>query len=116
LAVLLIIASFAKLAWEGAIFRHLSSKTYSMEKRSAMLMTNHLVNATRLRYGAGLLGGVLLPVFLYSMSQATIIGTPEIAKMLYVAIAIFILTLIGELSERFLFFSAIVSKKMPGDV
>ncbi|WDE98158.1 dimethyl sulfoxide reductase anchor subunit [Lentisphaera profundi] len=116
LAILLIIASFAKMAWEGSIFRHLKSKTYSMEKRSAMLMTNHLLVATRLRYLAGFFGGVLLPIFLYSMSQKPIIELNHLMNMFLVAIGIFILTLVGELSERFLFFSAIVSKKMPGDV
>ncbi|MDD7984207.1 dimethyl sulfoxide reductase anchor subunit [Lentisphaera marina] len=116
LAILIIIASFAKMAWEGAIFRHLKSKTYSMEKRSAMLMTNHLLTATRLRYLAGFVGGVVLPLFLYNMSQEQSIELRQLMHMLWVAGGIFVLTLVGELSERFLFFAAIVSKKMPGDV
>ena len=116
LAILIVIASFAKMAWEGAIFRHLKSKTYSMEKRSAMLMTNHLLTATRLRYLTGFVGGVLLPIFLYSMSQENTVGLQHLMNMLLVAGGIFVLTLVGELSERFLFFAAIVSKKMPGDV
>ncbi|WP_162026348.1 hypothetical protein [Lentisphaera araneosa] len=116
MAILIVIASFAKMAWEGAIFRHLKSKTYSMEKRSAMLMTNHLLTATRLRYLTGFVGGVLLPMFLYSMSQENLVGLGHLQNMLLVAGGIFVLTLVGELSERFLFFAAIVSKKMPGDV
>jgi formate dehydrogenase iron-sulfur subunit len=116
LAILLIIASISKLAWEGSIFRHLKSKTYSMEKRSAMLMTNHLVMATRLRYAAGLIGGVVLPFVLYNLTQKTLINLVDLKGMFIVTTLIFTLTLLGELCERYLFFAAIVSKKMPGDV
>ena len=116
IAILLIMASLAKLAWEGSIFRHLKSKTYSMEKRSAMLMTNHLATATRLRYGLGLIGGIVLPIILYAQSQKAGIELADLNGMMIVTALIFTLTLVGELCERYLFFTAIVSKKMPGDV
>ena len=81
-----------------------------------MLMTNHLVMATRLRYAAGLIGGVVSPFILYNLSQKAVINLVDLKGMFIVATIIFTLTLLGELCERYLFFAAIVSKKMPGDV
>ena len=103
----------AKLAWEASIFRHLNDTTYSMAKRSALLMKNHLMIQTRLRYICGLVGGVVLPLFIYKMSQNEM--TPDnLINLVILAIVSLVISLVGEFLERFLFFAAGVSKKMPG--
>ena len=103
----------AKLAWEASIFRHLNDTTYSMAKRSALLMKHHLMIQTRLRYIFGLVGGVVLPLFIYKMSQNEM--TPDnLRNLVILAIVSLVISLVGEFLERFLFFAAGVSKKMPG--
>ena len=113
LSLLLFCSYLGKLTWEASIFRHLKDPTYSMSKRSALLMVNHLVTATRLRYGLGLIGGIVLPIIIYIMAS----GQFEEKSMFFLFIlsaASFLLCLAAEFCERFLFFSAVVSKKMPG--
>jgi formate dehydrogenase iron-sulfur subunit len=115
LSLLLFCTCSGKLLWEASIFRHLKDPTYSMSKRSALLMLNHLSTVTRLRYLFGLLGGVGLPILIYMMSKGEV--TDEgFFYMLILSSASFVFALLGEFCERYLFFSAVVSKKMPGGV
>jgi formate dehydrogenase iron-sulfur subunit len=116
LSLLMIFAFTAKLLWEASIFRHLKDQTYSMFKRSALVMVNHLPIATKLRYACGLLGGVVLPILIYVISVEVPPSENHLYLMFNLSIASFILALFGEFCERFLFFAAVVSKKMPGGV
>lgn len=112
LALLMVVAFSAKLAWEAMIFRHLKTPTYSMFKRSALLMVNHLSMATKMRFAFGVFGGVILPLIIYFSSMSKSATSSPV--VLYMAIGSFIFALAGELCERFLFFAAVVSKRMPG--
>lgn len=114
LSLLMVVAFTAKLTWEATIFRHLNTPTYSMFKRSALLMKNHLSLATKVRYFFGTIGGVIIPSVIYFATVQAQQGSSSF--ILVLAVASFVFALIGEFCERFLFFAAVVSKKMPGGV
>ena len=76
-------------------------------------MKNHLLTATRLRYLCGLIGGVILPLVIYLTASSKSAGD-NLNILLILSCTSFLFALIGEFAERFLFFAAEVSKKMPG--
>ena len=84
-----------------------------MLKRSALLMVRDLRRVTLARFICGALGGVLLPVLavLLIAPRVSAAAAPLLGAL---TVAIFLLSLAGELSERYLFFSAAPSSKMPG--
>ncbi len=101
-----------KLLFEAWTLRHLSDKHHTLLKRTAILMVGELRGATAVRFAAGLLGGVLLPLL---MAGGQFQGSA--AAMICTTIAaVFVLTLIGELLERYLFFTSVVAPKMPGSI
>lgn len=113
LSLLMAVAFAGKILWEATIFRHLKDPTYSVYKRSALIMKNHLLTATRLRYMLGVAGGIVLPMMIYLVSSTK--GTEvNMNFLMTLSLISFVFALAGELLERFLFFSAVVSKKMPG--
>ena len=82
-----------------------------MERRLAALMTDQLAGLTLARLALGLLGGVLLPWALLN-EPATSSGATWFATVA----AVFVLSLIGELLERTLFFMTAVASRMPGAI
>ena len=104
LARALAIVAALKLAYEASIFRHLGSRRHTALKRTAILMRGDLGRVTLARFAAGAIGGVLLPA-LVATGHAGGRG---------VAVVIFVLTLGGELAERWLFFTAASAPRMPG--
>lgn len=105
----LIVVSAAKLLYEASVFRHLGHRQNTPLKRSAMLLVGQLSRATKLRFFAGTLGGIVLPSLLLSSPDVT---NPIFAAT--VALLAFVGCLAGELLERYLFFTAVVAPKMPG--
>jgi DMSO reductase anchor subunit len=103
---LLVGATAVKLAGELAFFRHLRDAQHSERKRSARLMRGPLGAVTWLRFAAGGVGGLVLPLVLVSGVRA------GLAPLLTVAIVVLVLA--GEMLERRLFFSAVASGRMPG--
>ena len=69
----------------------------------AILMANDLEAATRGRFVCGAIGGILLPIFVMSGLQ-------------YAGGAVLVVCLVGELLERYLFFTAVIPPKMPGGI
>jgi formate dehydrogenase iron-sulfur subunit len=116
LALLLIVVSVVKLAWERGVFRHLDgfADDEDLERvdvwppmmRTAMLMASRpLARKMRARFICGALGGVLLPLgFLFGEGNAVL------------AVVVLALCFIGEILERHLFFTAVVAPKMPGGI
>jgi Fe-S-cluster-containing dehydrogenase component/DMSO reductase anchor subunit len=107
LAALVIVAAAGKLAFEHRIFRRLLSEDASGQEplnKSARLLAGELGFSTRTRVACGLIGGILLPA-LYLLTP-----TPTLAAT---ALA---LCVAGELLERYLFFTAVVTRKMPGAI
>lgn len=106
----LIVVTFTKLLFESAAFSHLKDLRTSPLRRSAALMAGELFGATRRRFALGIAGGLLCP--------ALLLLVPDAGEPLLWALAGLMLTfsLAGELHERYLFFTAVVSPKMPGGV
>jgi len=103
LVLTLLIAGAAKLAWEFSVFFHLHDRELTLMKRTALLMRGELKAVTLARYFCGVTGGVILPLIV-SWSDAQ----PALA------LAIMPFCVLGELCERYLFFTAVVPPKMPG--
>jgi Fe-S-cluster-containing dehydrogenase component/DMSO reductase anchor subunit len=104
----------AKLAWEAAIFRHLALARMTPLKRSAWLLTHELSSVTLARFALGLLGGVLMPLFL--LSELPTASTANVIQFTATTGLLFAACLAGELLERYLFFTACASPRMPGAI
>jgi Fe-S-cluster-containing dehydrogenase component/DMSO reductase anchor subunit len=111
----LVALSMAKLAWEAAIFRHLWSRQMTPLKRSAVLMTGDLSNATLARFALGLLGGAILPTMLAG-EAATLAADAELIQFVILMALMFVACLAGELLERYLYFAGCAAPQMPGGI
>jgi DMSO reductase anchor subunit len=101
-----------KLLAEVMIFSWLRAHTFTPLRRTALLMTGDLARVTTARFTAGVLGGLALPALLTLASPS---GTTAFTSLILAAVALMlVLNLVGELLERYLFFSAVVAPKMPG--
>jgi DMSO reductase anchor subunit/ferredoxin len=105
----LIVLTTIKLAWEASILRHLFSRRMTPLRRSALLMAGELSNVTLARFAAGLLGGILMPAFL--LGRTTDGALPQ---FVVTSGLLFVACLTGEMLERYLFFAACASPRMPG--
>lgn len=110
----LMVSSLVKLFFEASVFLHLRDRQVTPLKRSALLMTDDLARVTQLRFGLGILGGLLLPATLFlaetKASHSVTAGSPS----LVVISLMFAALVVAELAERYLFFTAVVAPKMPG--
>ena len=113
-AILVAAATVAKLALELRIFRYLArghaAGGTSLHK-SARLLAGHLAPITRIRIECAVLGGLLSPILI--VCGVALGGIPS-AIMTGIAIAAFLLCIVGEVLERYLFFTAVAPDKMPG--
>jgi hypothetical protein len=112
---LLIVFGIAKLAFDGALLLHLTSRRMTSLKRSALLVSGVLSSVAFARLGLGVLAGIAMPVLLLSQLNdvANIDGDPIIVTTICVT---WLGCLGGELLERYLFFAAVSSPRMPGGV
>ena len=101
----LAIAMTAKLLWELTVFAHLNDREWTDLKRSALLISGVLKRASIPRFVCGAVGGVMLPA---------LVGFGVFPPVF--ATAILPLSLLGELLERCLFFTAVIPPKMPGGI
>jgi hypothetical protein len=102
--------TIVKLTLEAAVFRHLRQDRSSALSRTAQLMTGELSEITTARFLLGLIGGIVLPLAFILQHPAPGIAT------LGVTLWILVFIVGGELLERFLFFTASVSARMPGGI
>lgn len=109
------IATLAKLALEFSAMRWLRHETLTPRKRTAILLTGQLRACAGVRLAAAVVGGLILPMLLLSTTTMTSTGLTDPSLVYIFASALmFVALLIGELSERYLFFAASVAPKMPG--
>ncbi len=106
----LIVISIIKLGFEASIFRYLIRRQNSPLKRSALLMTGELSNVTLARFACGILGGILMPAFLLNHHTQPL----QYLTLSIIAVILFTACLVGELLERYLYFSAVAAPRMPG--
>ena len=110
----LIAAAAVKLLFEAAVFRHLAARSTTSLKRTAWLMTGALSNVTLARFAAGLLGGLAMPALLL-LSRVPAPAGQGLDLVFVVLVGMqFAACLAGELLERYLFFAAVASPRMPG--
>jgi formate dehydrogenase iron-sulfur subunit len=95
----------AKLLWELTVFAHLKDREWTDMKRTALLMSGVLKRAAVPRFVCGALGGVVIPVLVAFGALPPVIAT-----------GILPFALLGELLERYLFFTAVIPPKMPGGI
>jgi DMSO reductase anchor subunit len=100
----------AKLLWEVAGFRHLLERRMTAMRRSAILMIRELPRITLLRFSAGALGGLLMPLCMVTGAA----NTP--GSFAAAVVILFAGCVVGELCERALFFSACAAPRMPGGI
>ncbi len=108
----LIAAAALKLLFEAALFRHLAARSTTSLKRTALLMSGALSQVTAARFAAGVVGGIAMPALV--LTSRTPAGQ-DVMLAPFVAM-LFVACLAGELLERYLFFAAVASPKMPGGV
>ena len=99
--------AFFKLLSEAALYRHLLSPHVTTLGRSARLHIGPLVRVVWGRNIVGIIGGLILPWI--ALSQEGTLSPLLVTTSL-------ILLLIGELWERYLYFAAVASPRMPGAV
>ncbi len=106
----LMICAFVKLAYEASDLLHLLDRHQSPLKRLALLMTGELGGIAIARFALGLLGGIILPwSLLTACSDSHVKWVATVSTM-------FLMSLVGELLERTLFFMTAVAPRMPGAV
>jgi DMSO reductase anchor subunit len=118
LAVILMLAAGLKLAVEASIFRHLRDRRHSIEKRLALLMKGELGRTSAARFLCGVLGGLVLPALglgIAALAERSARPLP-LAPLTVIAGAALVLSLAGELLERYLFFAAAPASRMPGGI
>ena len=101
----LAVATTAKLLWELAVFAHLNDQEWPNMKRTALLMSGVLKRATIARFVCGAVGGILLPALVVFGVFPPVVATGMLP-----------FSLLGELLERYLFFTAVIPPKMPGGI
>src|SRR5690606_13611176 len=99
----LIAASACKLLFDAALLRHLWSRRASPLKRSAQLLVGPLASTSLARFAAGLLGGIVMPLFLWNELARS--DSHGVLLVMTVGV-IFAACLTGELLERYQFFAA----------
>ncbi len=111
----LILFGIAKLAFDTSILRHLVSRRTTSLKRSALLVTGALSTVAFARMGFGVLGGIVMPGMLLGHlgELSSVAANPVIATAICMT---WIACVGGELLERYLFFAAVSSPRMPGGV
>jgi formate dehydrogenase iron-sulfur subunit len=96
------------------VLHHLHDSKLTPLKRTAILLTGELRRVVLLRVILGAAGGILLPGLVLAADMAiSPKDCPPIVSGLALVLLL-LLTLAGELLERYLFFTASVALKMPG--
>ena len=109
----IMVLTVAKLLQELAIFLHLNDTLHSPYRRAAVLMKGTLRRAVLFRFLAAGLGGVAIPGLLLSMGGAPASTLSLVVVSVLVVVGMLALVL-GELLERYLFFTTGVTVRMPG--
>jgi len=110
-ALVLSVVTLFKLGFERGIFAHLVDEETPVQtplNKTARLLAGELNGLVHKRIAFAVIGGVLLPII--ALSQMT--SGSRIHPAL--AIAVLALCVAGEFIERYLFFTAVVTQKMPG--
>jgi Fe-S-cluster-containing dehydrogenase component/DMSO reductase anchor subunit len=104
--ICLIITATIKFGLEASLFKHLKDHDTNPLKKTALISQRIFPKTSLARFGFLLLGGIMLPTFaLINMD----------AYLTIISMSTFFLV-IGELVERYLFFTTVSAPKMPGNI
>ncbi len=113
MALAVLAATIAKLAYDVTLLRHLATYRNSPLKRSARLIIGVLRPYAQARVVTAVVGGILIPLLF--LREAS----PPLAMTWPLTLGVCVMWLgcvAGELMERYLFFAAVSSARMPGGV
>ena len=105
-AVLLVLATVSKLAYEFALFRHTKASDRELWL-SGQLQQRELRQLTMARFALGAAGGMVLPLLTWTAAGSATIST-------VLAITAVLCVVCAEFAERALYFSTVVPLRMPG--
>src|SRR5262249_1125326 len=108
LSTVLVAVTVLKLAFEAVVFRH--GRSASSLQQTALLLIGELAEITTARFILGIIGGVLLPLVFIMQRPAPGFATLGVTVWVLVFLAL------GELMERYLFFTAAAPARMPGGI
>ena len=108
LAGLLVGSTLLKIIGEASIFSHLRNPQMTALKKSAVLMSGALRAWTAQRFIYGVVGGIVIPSLLVAVYAYL---TPVWTLVWVVGLGL--MSVAGELMERYLFFRAVIPLKMP---
>lgn len=109
----LLVVATIKLVFDALLLRSLADHRTTSLKRSALLVTGVLSRVALARFGLGLLGGIAMPVVVLN----TLAALP--GRDLTLTVGVLVMwcgCLAGEVLERYLFFAAASSPRMPGGI
>ena len=72
------------------------------------------MSVTLARFALGTLGGIVMPALLLSSSPGQD-SSPTVSFVVIVGVLV-LATVVGELLERYLFFAAVATPRMPGSI
>ena len=111
LPFIVIAVTLGQLGAQATIFGHRLDHQVTELRRTALLLTGDLARVTVVRFACGIVGGGLLPIILL----ANLSGPhPTAPAALVVSVGMLVLITLGELAERWLFFTASSAPRMPG--
>jgi len=105
--LLLVITVPLKLGAEILVLRHGAAPVLTSLKKSALLVTRRFQPVAFGHLGGLAIGGIAMPVLL---------STEGVPQAQWFAAGAFLILLLAELCERYLFFRCVVAPKMPGGV
>lgn len=109
----LLTTTVLKLLLEASLFQNLLLRRQSPRKRSAQLLIGVLSGSLFARCAAGLLGGIVMPLFVWNEL------TESELRPVFIVIAVammFVACVVGEVLERYQFFAACAAPRMPGSI
>jgi Fe-S-cluster-containing dehydrogenase component/DMSO reductase anchor subunit len=109
----LVISAILKLCFDLLILRSLTDYRLTSLKRTALLVTGVLSPIAMARVGAGVLGGIVLPLLVLNNLREA--NGPDLMITVSMGVA-WAACVIGELLERYLFFAAVAAPRMPGGI
>jgi DMSO reductase anchor subunit len=111
LPFVVMVVTLAQLAAQATLFGHALDREMSELRRTALLLRGDLRRVAVARFACGVVGGGLLALILFANLSGP---APTAVAALVVATAMLVLTVMGELAERWLFFTASRPPRMPG--
>ena len=112
-ALVVVAVSAGKLTIEAGMLTRVRDRRSGPFRRSASLLLGPLARLTALRFAAGVVGGIALPLVLLAVDGGPDVGDGFRLALTAATVAVLIA---GEALERHLFFIAAAAPRMPGGV